>query len=285
MIIKYQHFDLLDKVVLEYVIFDPPLRTDKMMHDEACFIYAVQGASTVYGGTEKHHLQTDEGMLMKCGNYVNNWQQTRETRPYEAVVVHFYPDVLRFVYQNEVPSFLTRQARPGNKLIHKITSEAAIESYIRSLLFYFNNPTLANEELVVLKVKELVLLLYNTDSHSIRDMLHDLFNPSQIAFKQIITSRLLDNLSLEDFAQLTHLSLSSFKRKFKDTFGESPARYLKKARLEHAAQRLRVSSDRISDIGYDCGFNDVAHFSKSFAAQYGRSPSEYRRAKLTQINK
>ena len=158
MILKYQHFDLLDKIVLEYVTFEPPLKADKMMHDEACFIYAVQGASVVYGGTEKHHLQTDEGMLMKCGSYVNNWHRSAETQPYEAIVIHFYPDVLHFVYQNEVPSFLARQGSPSTKLIHKITSEEAIKHYIQGLLFYFENPTLTNEDLVILKVKELVLI-------------------------------------------------------------------------------------------------------------------------------
>ena len=285
MIFKHQHFDLLDKVILERVVFEPPLKGKEVMQDEACFLYAVQGTSTVYGGTEQYSLQTDEGVLMKCGSYINAWHRTVSKEPYEAVVIHFYPEVLTFVYQNEVPSFLAKSTQPGPRLIHKVASEEAIRSYIHSLIFYFENPTLTNDELIMLKIKELILLLYNTDSHGIRDLLHDLFNPSRLEFKEVIKSKLFEDLSVEEYAQLTHLSLSSFKRKFKDTFGDSPARYIKTVRLKKAADLLKVSSDRISDIGYDCGFNDLAHFSKSFAARYGTTPSAYRKAHLNQIDK
>jgi AraC-like DNA-binding protein len=285
MILKHQHFDLLNKTILERAVFKPPLKAKEMMHDEACFLYAVQGTSTIYGGTEQHRLQSDEGVLMKCGSYINAWHRTASDQPFEAVVIHFYPEIIKFIYQNEVPPFVTQRACPSTALIQKIASEEAIQNYIHSLLFYFDNPSLANDELVTLKVKELILLLYNTNHHGIRDLLHDLFNPSQLEFKEVIKSKLFEDLSVEDYAQLTHLSLSSFKRKFKETFGESPARYIKTVRLKQAADRLKVSSDRISDIGYDCGFNDLAHFSKSFAARYGTTPSAYRKAHLDQIHK
>jgi len=88
---------------------------------------------------------------------------------------------------------------------------------------------------------------------------------------------LFNDLSLEDYALLCNLSLSTFKRTFKKTFGESPARYIKLKRLEEAANQLKVTNKRISDICFDCGFNEVGHFSKSFTALYNTSPSNYRK--------
>jgi len=70
--------------------------------------------------------------------------------------------------------------------------------------------------------------------------------------------------------------LSSFKRKFKEIYKESTAGYLKKKKLEKAAALLEGSAKNISKICCDSGFNDLAHFSRSFKAKYGMSPTEFR---------
>lgn len=284
MIIKHQHFDLLDKVVLERVVFNPPLKALDNMQDEACFLYAINGSSTLYGGKDQQELTTDQSILMKCGTYINNWHHSLSEDPNEAVAIHFYPDVLKLIFNDEVPSFLANNNNPNPKQFQLLPAHEAIRSFVHSLLFYFDNPGHASEELIKLKVKELILLMYNTNSNGIRDILHDLFNPGVAVFKQIIKCNLYEDLSLEDFAQLTNLSLSSFKRKFKETFDESPARYIKYKRLEKAAELLKVSSKRVSEICFDCGFNDLGHFSKSFVMQYDYSPSEYRKHFVVQKN-
>jgi len=47
MILKHQHFEILQKTVLERLIFEPPLKADGTMHNEACFLYAVNGNSMI----------------------------------------------------------------------------------------------------------------------------------------------------------------------------------------------------------------------------------------------
>jgi len=279
-IIKHQHFDLLGKKVLERVIFTPPLKAFGHLENEACFLYAVNGESTLYGGNEKYKLSTNQSVLIKCGSYLYSWHENVSETPNESIVIHLYPDVLKLVYNDNVPNFLKNKKRLNPKHFQKVDSEEVIKNYFNTLLFYFENPELVNEDLTTLKIKELIILLYNFDSHGIRDILHDLFNPHQIDFKEIIYTSLFEDLSVEDIAQLTNLSLSSFKRKFKQTFDESPARYIKLKRLEKAADLLKVSRSRITDICYDCGFNDLGQFSKSFTAKYGYSPTEYRKMHL-----
>lgn len=63
----------------------------------------------------------------------------------------------------------------------------------------------------------------------------------------------------------------------------SLSRYIWKQRLEQAERFLRdtsLSSQTISTLAFGCGFNDMAHFSKSFRKHYNHSPSEYRRMYL-----
>jgi AraC-like DNA-binding protein len=277
MILKHQHFELLKKTVLERVVFKPPLMINGSMHDEACFLYAVQGQSSLYAPSGTEALSSSEGVVMKCGSYLNRWHVSEETEECEAIAVHFYPEVLQLVYENDIPSFLKQSERTAGVFIEKVAVDHMIGNYVESLQFYFENPSLVNDELVVLKVKELILLLVNTDdSLRIRNILQDLFRPERYSFKEIIEKNLFEDLDLENLAVLTSMSVSSFKRKFKEIYSKSPARYIKERRLSKAAELLEVSSKRISDICFDCGFNDLAHFSKSFMQQFGASPTEYR---------
>lgn len=280
MIIKHQHFDLLEKVVLERIVFKPPLRAIGEMHNEACFLYTRNGQSTLHSATETYPLSANEGVIMKCGNYLNNWATSLDDEPYEAVAVHFYPDVLKQVYKDELPSFLKSQKAKNPVYIEKVKVDAMVSQYIDSLIFYFENPSLINDELIILKVKELMLLLVNTDvSHRILTILQDMFNPHEYDFKQVIQTHLYDDMTIEELAQVCHLSVSSFKRKFKEVFDESPAKYIKIQKLEKAAELLKVSSRRITDVCYESGFNDITHFSKSFTAHFGVPPSEYGKQK------
>ncbi|WP_240613043.1 helix-turn-helix domain-containing protein [Chitinophaga parva] len=70
--------------------------------------------------------------------------------------------------------------------------------------------------------------------------------------------------------------MSSFKREFTKLYNDSPANYIKAKRLEKAAELLQASDNRITDIALDCGFNDLANFTKSFRDKYNVTPSNYR---------
>ena len=72
------------------------------------------------------------------------------------------------------------------------------------------------------------------------------------------------------------MSLSTFKREFKKTFGETPARYIKKKRLQRAKYLLISTTDPISEIAYSLGFIDPSTFSALFKTQFNISPSRYR---------
>lgn len=277
MVIKHQHHDLLKHIILERMVFQPPLIASTNMHNEACFLYLVNGSSFLHGPTDTLAFNSNDGVVMKCGNYLNSYLSSADGEPFEALAVHFYPDVLRLVYKDGIPDFLKQQPASSPVAIERIKVDNLLKQYVENLRFYFDNPTLINEELIVLKVKELMLLLVNSDSsNQVRNILRDLFNPIEYSFKEIIHQHLFENLSLDHLAILTDLSLSSFKRKFKEVFDASPAQYIRTKRLEKAADLLRVSKARISDIAFDCGFNDTGHFSKTFSVQYGCSPSTYR---------
>jgi transcriptional regulator GlxA family with amidase domain len=84
------------------------------------------------------------------------------------------------------------------------------------------------------------------------------------------------NLELKDFARLCHRSLSSFKRAFQTHYGIPPGKWLLKRRLEHAATLLRTTGMSVTQIVFECGFEDPSHFCHAFKEKFGRPPSVYR---------
>lgn len=80
----------------------------------------------------------------------------------------------------------------------------------------------------------------------------------------------------DEFAQLCPMSISSFKRKFKEKFNESPKKYLGKMKLEKFVKMLESKDIRISDIAYDGGLDTISTFNRSFKNHYAKSPSAYR---------
>jgi AraC-like DNA-binding protein len=86
------------------------------------------------------------------------------------------------------------------------------------------------------------------------------------------------NLSIEEFARLCHRSLSSFKRDFIKHFNISPGKWLKDKRLDYSTILLKTSELNISQIVFECGFEDLSHFSKSFKEKFNMSPQQFRKA-------
>lgn len=283
MIKHYQQFDLFDKLCLEKATFIPPFKIPGIMPNEACFLYVVEGNSSIHSASGSLRIQTEDCVVMNCGNYLNHWLKTKKDQPCEAIAVHFYPEVLKKIYDKELPGFIKDAAQSKPACLQKVKANELLKNYVDSLQFYFDNPSLISEELLKLKVKELILLLAKTDNaDAIRQLFSSLFTPTEYTFKEIIEANIYSNLTNEDLALLTNLSLSSFKREFEKVYQSSPARYFKKRKLKRAAELLRHTNQRIGDIAFDCGFVEVSHFSKSFLKYFGVSPSEYR---LNQITK
>ncbi|MET1260709.1 AraC family transcriptional regulator [Flagellimonas sp. DF-77] len=277
MILAYESYQLQTTKVFEKVIFRPPFKPAANFDQEACFIYSLAGEGILYGGMEQSPIGSKESVLMKCGAFVNHWKTAKDTGLCEIIAIHVNPEVLQFIYERNPPDFLRNSKKANTKIFTKIPQKTIIDEYIKGLLFYFENPQLINDDLIVLKLKELILLLHQIDYPGIRELLHSLFDPVALNFKAIIQAQLYEELDIKDYAALTHMSLSTFKRRFKEIFEDTPAHYIVNKRLEKAAELLRYTDKRITDICFECGFGSLSTFSKSFSKKYRCSPTEYKR--------
>lgn len=92
----------------------------------------------------------------------------------------------------------------------------------------------------------------------------------------LIQSRLDEPPSLDEVAAVAAFSPFHFHRLFTAYAGESLSAFVRRLRLERAANRLRQTFDPITEIGLDAGYETPANFSKAFKQQFGQSPSQFR---------
>ena len=83
-------------------------------------------------------------------------------------------------------------------------------------------------------------------------------------------------LDIPALARIALVSEAHFIRTFKETFGETPHRYLQRRRVERSLFLLRETEQSVTDVCLDVGFNSLGTFSRTFREIMGQSPSEYR---------
>lgn len=94
--------------------------------------------------------------------------------------------------------------------------------------------------------------------------------------KNYISKNYMDELRLPELASLAGMSSSAFSRFFKLHTGRNISEYIIDLRLGYAARMLVDTAKSISEIGFDCGFNNLSNFNRIFKKKKGCSPSEFR---------
>jgi AraC-like DNA-binding protein len=83
---------------------------------------------------------------------------------------------------------------------------------------------------------------------------------------------------LAGLAGMARMSPYHFLRTFRAVTGVTPHQWLLRARLRDAASRLANTNTPVTNIALDVGFDDLSNFTRSFRAEFGASPRQYRLA-------
>lgn len=276
MIISRKHFDLNKNCVIEKLLIKTPFRYGTIFQNEACFLYMKEGESILSTATETMNISVSESVLLKCGSYFADLIQRSESRKCEIFAIHLHKEILQELYKDEVPDFIKSNVK--KPFAQKINQQEIITHFIKNLEFYFQNPTLVNDDLLKLKIKELILLLLQTgNAENIIALFSHLFTPRKANFKDVVQAHLFSNITISELAVLSGRSLSAFKRDFENYFKDTPANYIKEKKLLKAIDLLVSTDFSISEICHEAGFKDSSHFTKLFKLKHQTTPSEYRK--------
>ncbi|WP_138432423.1 AraC family transcriptional regulator [Winogradskyella algicola] len=86
-----------------------------------------------------------------------------------------------------------------------------------------------------------------------------------------------EHISLDEIADKVSMTVPAFCRYFKKVTGKTFTKLVNEYRVVHATKLLTESQMSITDISFECGFNNFSHFNKLFKEFTGKSASKYRR--------
>lgn len=289
--------------------------------NEACFAFVVDGEYQIRDQTQTLAVNNNTALLAKCTNYfyeapVHRFVQDsdgagayehsvqahssqaqstlpqKSTNKNQVIGVFLYPDIFQGLFDMD----LSQSNHTVDYNIKQVEVNQLLAHYRDSIDILLESPELADDLLIENKLKEFVILMTKTvKAPSEVDFLAAMFKPHFAKFEAVIQRNLYADLNLQELADLCHMSVSTFKRKFKQAYGDSPMKYITRLKIDKAVALLRTdlrtdshthshtdshthlsNGLRISEIAFQTGFESVSTFNRSFKAQMGQSPSEYR---------
>jgi AraC family transcriptional regulator len=94
--------------------------------------------------------------------------------------------------------------------------------------------------------------------------------------EQLVHDRFREPIRIEEVASEAGVHPAHLTRVFRSRYGTSPGRYVRRLRLEWAAQQLVTGTDPLGRVALRAGFADQAHFTRAFRRHWGLPPGQYR---------
>lgn len=256
--------------------FTCPLETRKqaLWSHHNYFVYVLEGKKVWHTPAGSHELTKDACFFVRKGASIVEQFFDSEF----CVLIFFIPD--EFICETLRPQVLNKII-PEEKYppVMPIQTDATLAGFMQSMLPYFSKNPQPDKLLLELKFRELLLnVVANRQNRQTLSYFCSLLNePSAVSLRKIMEDNYCYNLKLEAFAQLCNRSLSAFKRDFQKIYGTPPGKWLLERRLAQARLLLQNSDLQVSDVVFECGFENLSHFSRAFRTHFGTTPLAFRR--------
>lgn len=201
-------------------------------------------------------------------------KQAYNGEQFKAIFLMFTQKFLRNFYNRLDKNTIPKETKRDRTSLCKLPSNRPdIVSLFESMIPYFDSSIQPTDELLQLKMVEGVYILLNT-SKSLYASIFDFTDPWKIDILDFLEQNYMNDLSMEEIANYTGRSLSTFKRDFKKYSNLSPQKWLIQRRLEAAHELIRKGGHNISEICFEAGFKNLSHFSKIYKEMYGVPPTK-----------
>lgn len=94
--------------------------------------------------------------------------------------------------------------------------------------------------------------------------------------KEYINTRFREEIKLADAAQVAGMSPAAFSRFFKLRTGKTFSEYVIDIRIAGASRMLIDTTKSVTEICFECGFNNLSNFNRIFKRKKGSTPKEFR---------
>ena len=242
--------------------------------------YIREGILEVKQGKKNQCFTKGEFVLLKKytqATITKTW--TGSDIKFSSIVFAFQEDLIQEIFaQLNIQS--TKKSKKSFENILGIISNPVLNQFIQSLDLFFEEGVEMDTQLAKLKTTEAIIGLIRTNEELVYQ-LQNFSVKSKADLHQYMNFHYLENKKLIDFAKESGRSISVFKKDFQSIYNTTPAKWLKKKRLDYAYKLLTTTHRKASEIYLECGFEDLAHFSKSFKNQFQINPSQIKTLQTT----
>ena len=242
--------------------------------EEIFYVHVIEGEIRFQSSNETIHIKKGNSAVINIGPYIMSESLSVNNR-FKAYILFLPNTILEQFYNRDYNIKVNPTANEDLSNILLIEKCLILKSFIDtiSLLFKGNYESRKNTNLIDLKTKELMYYLrYNSLSQDVYNMLYPSIN-NDFSFKKTIESHYLSNLNIIEIAFLCNMSLSNFKRKFKNVYKTTPSKWIKDKKLEYAQELMKTKKYKVKEIAYKSGFNNPTTFSRLFKSKYGFLPN------------
>lgn len=274
-------FTPYEEFLVEYV--RKPGRNDmKVQHYHDTYEFYLQMAG------ERTLILNDICYTLKPGDlYILNpfeihYTESRGSDYYERYVINLPASFLNTLLTEGETRLLLDKLE--SCVLHLSPEQAAeaLSCFQRAERFRQKTGFLADKLLCSSILQLLMFLTELTEKAGLPDILEGKsIQPEIVKVIHYINRHYQENLSLEDAAELIHLSRYHFCRLFHEATGATFLEYLYNVRLAKVHQLLLATTLPLGDIAAKCGFASTAHLSRVFREAYGMSPRSFRKTALS----
>lgn len=155
-----------------------------------------------------------------------------------------------------------------------------VEALMKKMLFESKEQDILSAAFIKIGLIELLLFIIRCqrfEQNVIKEI--DVDNQLMQQIATYIYNNYNQKITLEHMADKFHISKSYLSKKFKSVTGFGFKEYLVNVRIKNACTLLLDTNKSITDIAFECGFNDSNYFGDAFRHVKGMSPNKYRRNK------
>jgi AraC-like DNA-binding protein len=238
-------------------------------------MFTLKGKKTFHHNGKSWTLTEDSCLFQKKTAFTT---EKHEMVGWEVMAFFFHDDFLRQVfkeYREHLP--LKNLPPPPKEMFIPVNVNETMRAFCYSIVPYFKAKVPPSESLLELKFKEIIyVILSNPENAGLLSFVHSIVDQQKTPIWEVMEANYMFNLTIDEYARIAGRSTASFKREFQEHYGTSPGKWLTNRRLEHTKLLLTTSKKTIGEIIYECGFENVSHFSRVFKENYGVSPLQFR---------
>ncbi len=222
-----------------------------------------------------------EGDLVLLGpNVPHCWDvfPIENTTPPECIVTHFYENIISsdFFKIPELEDVMALLKNASNGIWFKGEKTEKVGVALRKMA------TLNGLEryIELLKVFNLLLQIDERENLTLPSALPNFFDKDHVQINKIyeyVFKNIQSGIKLKEASALVFMEPGSFCRYFKKKTRNTFMDYVKKVRIGIAAKLLAETDKQITQICYECGYNNIANFNHYFKVIMKKTPSEYRK--------